>query len=79
MVIPVKELLIFFGWLLIFGFSVTIVFCVFFDQAVFSRQGTIYRLNTKQKKIVLTFDDGPSPVWTPLILDELKKAKIRIL
>ena len=24
-------------------------------------------------KIVLTFDDGPDPVWTPRVLDELKK------
>ncbi len=29
--------------------------------------------NTAQKKIVLTFDDGPSPDWTPRILDILKK------
>lgn len=25
------------------------------------------------KKVVLTFDDGPSPVWTPQVLDILKK------
>ena len=28
------------------------------------------------KKIVLTFDDGPDPEWTPAILDILKKEKI---
>ncbi len=52
-------------------------FCVFFDQAVLTRKGTIYRVKTPHKKIALTFDDGPSPVWTPLILDELKKAGIK--
>lgn len=28
-------------------------------------------------KIVLTFDDGPDPVWTPRVLDELKKHDAR--
>lgn len=30
----------------------------------------------KPKKLVLTFDDGPDPRYTPLILDELKKLKV---
>ncbi|OGX23735.1 MAG: hypothetical protein A3D10_02635 [Omnitrophica WOR_2 bacterium RIFCSPHIGHO2_02_FULL_48_11] len=56
-----------------------LIFCftVFFDQAVFNRRGTVYRVKTDQKKVALTFDDGPSPVWTPLILDELKKADVK--
>ncbi len=54
-----------------------VCFCVFFDQAILTRRGTIYRVRTNQKKIVLTFDDGPSPIWTPLILDELKKAHVK--
>jgi len=29
------------------------------------------------KVVALTFDDGPSPNWTPLILDELKKADVK--
>lgn len=52
-------------------------FCIFFDQAVLTRRGTIYRVRTDQKKVAITFDDGPSPVWTPKILDELKKADIK--
>lgn len=52
-------------------------FCVFFDQAVLTRRGTVYRVKTDQKKVALTFDDGPSPLWTPKILDELKKADIK--
>ncbi len=62
--------------LLLITFGV-IYFCVFFDQAILTRRGTIYRAKTRNKKIVLTFDDGPSPTWTPLILDELKKAGIQ--
>ncbi|MCA9406079.1 MAG: polysaccharide deacetylase family protein [Candidatus Omnitrophica bacterium] len=50
---------------------------MFFDQAVLTRRETIYRVDTSEKKVALTFDDGPSPVWTPLILDELKKAGIK--
>jgi len=52
-------------------------FCVFFDQAILIRRGTIYRVKTDKKRVVLTFDDGPSPVWTPKILDELKKENIK--
>ena len=52
-------------------------FCVFFDQAILARKGTIYRVRTQRKKIALTFDDGPSPVWTPLILNELKKTNTK--
>lgn len=62
-----------------FGAAIFLVayFCVFFDQAVFTRKDTIYRVKTNEKKIAITFDDGPSPVWTPQILDELKKANIK--
>ncbi len=52
-------------------------FCIFFDQAILIRRGTIYRVKTSKKKIALTFDDGPSSEWTPKILDELKKANIK--
>jgi len=52
-------------------------FCIFFDQAVISRKGTIYRVNSASKLVALTFDDGPSPLWTPKILDELKAAGIK--
>jgi len=52
-------------------------FCVFFDQAILTRRGTIYRVHTDQKHVVLTFDDGPSPIWTPRILDELKNENIK--
>lgn len=56
---------------------VVVCFCIFFDQAVLTRSGTIYRVKTTQKRIALTFDDGPSPAWTPKILDELKKVNVK--
>lgn len=31
----------------------------------------------KKPKIALTFDDGPSPTYTPMLLDGLKKRKIK--
>ena len=52
-------------------------FCIFLDEAVMLRKGTIYRVNSSDKLVALTFDDGPSPVWTPKILDELKTAGIK--
>jgi len=54
-----------------------VLFTVFFDQAVLVRHGTLYRKDVKEKVVALTFDDGPSPQWTPLILDELKRSGVR--
>lgn len=53
------------------------VFVVFFDQAVLVRRHTIYRVPGTEKAVALTFDDGPSPLWTPRILDELKEVGAR--
>ena len=33
----------------------------------------VWDLSTSEKNIYLTFDDGPHPVATPFVLDELKK------
>jgi len=54
-----------------------ISFTVFFDQAVIVRRDTIYRIPSSEKVVALTFDDGPSPVWTPRILDVLKEARVK--
>ncbi|MCX5709483.1 MAG: polysaccharide deacetylase family protein [Candidatus Omnitrophica bacterium] len=53
------------------------VFTVFYDQAVLVRRGTVYVGRVSEKVVALTFDDGPSPVWTPQILDELKKGQVK--
>lgn len=58
------------------GFFIAL-FTVFFDQAVIVRKGTVYRVKSNDKVAALTFDDGPSPEWTPLVLDELKKADVK--
>ncbi len=58
-------------------FELVMLFCIFFDQAVFLRRDTIFQVRTARKKVALTFDDGPSEFWTPRILDELKKAGIK--
>ncbi|MDD5610082.1 MAG: polysaccharide deacetylase family protein [Candidatus Omnitrophica bacterium] len=47
---------------------------IFVDEAFIIRQNTLFRLDTPHKVIALTFDDGPSPKWTPRILDELKSS-----
>lgn len=54
-----------------------ISFTVFFDQAVIARKDTVYHIPASEKIVALTFDDGPSPVWTPRILDVLKKAQVK--
>ncbi|MDD5595282.1 MAG: polysaccharide deacetylase family protein [Candidatus Omnitrophica bacterium] len=52
-------------------------FTIFFDQAVLVRRGTVYRVPESQKLVAITFDDGPSPVWTPKILDALQRAGVK--
>lgn len=52
-------------------------FCVFFDEAVLVKKGTISQVPVSRKLVAITFDDGPSPVWTPQILDELKKSGVK--
>lgn len=34
------------------------------------------RRNTGVRPVALTFDDGPSPTWTPKVLDQLKAAHV---
>ncbi len=68
--------------ILILSFFLLVVFagaafCVFFDEAVFTRKGTIYYVKSSEKLVALTFDDGPSPIWTPKILDELNKSRVK--
>lgn len=53
------------------------VFCIFYDEAVLVRKGTVYRGDISQKVVALTFDDGPSPKWTTKILDVLKKEDVK--
>jgi peptidoglycan/xylan/chitin deacetylase (PgdA/CDA1 family) len=35
------------------------------------------RYTTGGRAVALTFDDGPHPVWTPLLLDRLRAARVR--
>ena len=35
------------------------------------------RVPTSENVVALTFDDGPHPVWTPAILDELDRLDVR--
>lgn len=61
----------------VFVLFLLVVFVIFFDQAVLVRKGTIYREDVQDKVVALTFDDGPSPVWTPRILDVLKNSGVK--
>jgi peptidoglycan/xylan/chitin deacetylase (PgdA/CDA1 family) len=56
---------------------VGVFFSIFFDQAIIVRRGTVYQGIASGKVVALTFDDGPSPIWTPKILDELKKENVK--
>ena len=71
-----KTIIIIVSILAVLALAVT-AFTVFFDEAVLVRKGLIYRVAGSKKLVALTFDDGPSPEWTPKILDALKKANIK--
>lgn len=71
------KITIFFFSLLTAGALAIALFTIFFDEAVLVRKGTVYREPNREKMVALTFDDGPSPVWTPKILDELKRAGVK--
>ena len=71
-----KRLTIALFFILVVGLGL-VLFTIFFDQAVLVRRGTVYHENVTEKVVALTFDDGPSPQWTPLILDELKRANVK--
>jgi peptidoglycan/xylan/chitin deacetylase (PgdA/CDA1 family) len=38
--------------------------------------GTVFHLDRSRYEVALTFDDGPDPVQTPLLLDRLKAASL---
>lgn len=38
----------------------------------------VYKRGTSKQPIALTFDDGPDPEYTPLLLDLLKKHNIKV-
>jgi len=63
--------------IIILLFLAVAAFCVFFDEAIIVRRHAFYRIKTKDKLVALTFDDGPSPEWTPKILDVLKKYAVK--
>jgi len=73
----IKKLIILSSVVIIFLILAVISFTVFFDQAVIVRRDTIYHISSSEKVVALTFDDGPSPVWTPRILDVLKEAQVK--
>jgi len=47
----------------------------FFIRLIY--QGALWRINTKEKKLFLTFDDGPIPTVTDWVLDFLREQNIK--
>jgi peptidoglycan-N-acetylglucosamine deacetylase len=64
----------------LFVIAVIVVFIIVLSIGSYSIQSNFYfpsisKAKTEKKSIVLSFDDGPSPSITPLILDILKSFK----
>ena len=71
----VKRTLIVFTGLVLLTSFLLFYYSVPPDRALFI--DPIHRLNTDDRLVALTFDDGPSPVWTPLLLNLLKKHSVK--
>ncbi|HJW53680.1 MAG TPA: polysaccharide deacetylase family protein [Burkholderiaceae bacterium] len=46
-------------------------------QRVYSARHFLWRLPEGERSVALTFDDGPNPIYTPVLLDVLAEAKIK--
>lgn len=73
----INKIILIFSAALFLAVLAAALFTIFFDQAVLVRKGTVYHVDGHEKLIALTFDDGPSDIWTPKILDELRKAGVK--
>ena len=73
----IKKKLLFAGVSVIAALVLFVLVSIFFDQAVLTRGGTTYHEPITDKVVALTFDDGPSPQWTPRILVELDHAGVK--
>ncbi len=73
----IKKIILICSAILFLAAFVTALFTIFFDQAILVRKGTVYHVDGSEKLVALTFDDGPSDIWTPKILDELKNAGVK--
>ncbi len=72
-----KKNILFLILIILAAICAVIFFALFFDQAIITRRNTVYHIKSKEKVVALTFDDGPSPIWTPQILDVLKAAQVQ--
>ena len=73
----IKKIILSLSLIIVLIILAMVLFTIFFDQAVIVRRDTIYEVPSSEKVVALTFDDGPSPKWTPEILDALKAAQVK--
>lgn len=69
-----KIIIIFIFGNIIFCFTPSNIFAAEKGRKEYEKTGNvIWKINTKEKIVAITFDDGPHPIFTPLILDTLAK------
>lgn len=59
------------------GFLLISILITYYEYHAFSNSEGLIRRGPEEMIIALTFDDGPSPDYTPLILDVLKKHDVK--
>ena len=73
----IKRIIVILLLVIVLVYLAVVIFTIFFDQAVIVRRHTVFHVRSNEKVVALTFDDGPSPIWTPQILDALKAAQVK--
>lgn len=66
-----------FSLLAVGGLVGLLLIFAFFDQARLVRSNTLFQLPTDEMRVALTFDDGPSPEWTPKVLSLLDQLGVK--
>lgn len=72
-----RKLVLTFLFLLSVGGFLTIAQRSITIPSLVKAPGTYYMVSTQEKVVALTFDDGPDPIDTPVVLDILKEKEVR--
>jgi peptidoglycan-N-acetylglucosamine deacetylase len=72
-----KKILLFVSLILSIGVILSASLYSLTAPSLVKAPGTYYMAHTQEKVVALTFDDGPDPIDTPLIMDILKEKEVK--
>src|SRR3989339_162866 len=74
-----KKILLIFVFIIFVIFSIVAFIFLYYNRPPYRSLiiDPLYHFETQEKIVALTFDDGPSETWTPLLLDLLEKYEVK--